>query len=263
VRDLAKRHHPQLIIAGASAYPRLIDFHAFQTIARETGAYLLVDMAHIAGLVAAGLHPSPIEAADFVTSTTHKTLRGPRGGIILAKEQYGERLNKGVFPGIQGGPLMHVIAAKAVAFGEALTPQFAEYEKDVVLNAKTLAEELMGLGFDLVSGGTDNHLLLVDLSRRNMTGAEAEQALGDVGIVVNKNTIPFDKKGPKTTSGIRLGSPALTTRGMGAEAMKTISGVIKTVLDNPTSQSVRESARKVVSELCTAYPIYRKIGLEK
>ena len=263
VRDLAKRHHPQLIIAGASAYPRLIDFHAFQTIARETGAYLLVDMAHIAGLVAAGLHPSPIEAADFVTSTTHKTLRGPRGGIILAKEQYGERLNKGVFPGIQGGPLMHVIAAKAVAFGEALTPQFAEYEKDVVLNAKTLAEELMGLGFDLVSGGTDNHLLLVDLSRRNMTGAEAEQALGDVGIVVNKNTIPFDKKGPKTTSGIRLGSPALTTRGMGTEAMKTISGVMKTVLDNPTSQSVRESARKVVSELCTAYPIYRKIGLEK
>jgi glycine hydroxymethyltransferase len=262
VRDLAKEHKPQLIIAGASAYPRMIDFHAFRTIAREIDAHLMVDMAHIAGLVAAALHPSPVEEADFVTSTTHKTLRGPRGGILLAKEQYGERLDKAVFPGIQGGPLMHVIAAKAVAFGEALTPQFAEYQGRVVRNARVLAEELNGLGFNLVSGGTDNHLLLVDLSRRNMTGAEAERALGEVGIVVNKNTIPFDTKGPKVTSGIRLGTPALSTRGMGEPEMKTVAGLIKKVLDNPTSQNVLENARKVVSELCTAYPIYGEIGLE-
>ncbi|MBW2097101.1 MAG: serine hydroxymethyltransferase, partial [Deltaproteobacteria bacterium] len=263
VRDLAKQHHPRLLIAGASAYPRLIDFRAFETIARETGAFLMVDMAHIAGLVAAGLHPSPVESADFVTSTTHKTLRGPRGGILLAKEQYGEQLDKGIFPGIQGGPLMHVIAAKAVAFGEALTPQFIAYQKQVILNARTLAEKLAEHGFDLVSGGTDNHLVLIDLSPKRMTGAEAERVLGEVGIVVNKNTIPFDKKGPKVTSGIRLGTPALSTRGMGVEAMESIAGLIKMVLDNPTSGSVLESARKVVSELCTAYPIYNETGLEK
>ncbi len=263
VRDLAKQHHPRLLIAGASAYPRLIDFRAFETIARETGAFLMVDMAHIAGLVAAGLHPSPVESADFVTSTTHKTLRGPRGGILLAKEQYGEQLDKGIFPGIQGGPLMHVIAAKAVAFGEALTPQFIAYQKQVILNARTLAEKLAEHGFDLVSGGTDNHLVLIDLSPKGMTGAEAERVLGEVGIVVNKNTIPFDKKGPKVTSGIRLGTPALSTRGMGVEAMESIAGLIKMVLDNPTSGSVLESARKVVSELCTAYPIYNETGLEK
>jgi len=262
VRDLAKEHKPRLIIAGASAYPRMIDFHAFRTIAREIDAHLMVDMAHIAGLVAAGLHPSPVEEADFVTSTTHKTLRGPRGGILLAKEQYGERLDRAVFPGIQGGPLMHVIAAKAVAFGEALTPQFTEYQKRVVRNARTLAGELNGLGFDLVSGGTENHLLLVDLSRRSMTGAEAERILGEVRIVVNKNTIPFDTKGPKVTSGIRLGTPALSTRGMGVPEMKTIAGLIKKVLDNPTSQNVLENARKVVSELCGTYPIYGEIGLE-
>ena len=263
VRDLAKRHHPRLIIAGASAYPRLIDFQAFEAIARETGAYLMVDMAHIAGLVAAGLHPSPVEAADFVTSTTHKTLRGPRGGILLAKEQYRERLDKGVFPGIQGGPLMHVIAAKAVAFGEALTPQFMEYQKQVILNARALAGKLVEHGFDLVSGGTDNHLVLIDLSPKGMTGAEAERVLGEVGIVVNKNTIPFDKKGPRITSGIRLGTPALSTRGMGVEAMESIAGLIQMVLDNPTSRSVLESARKDVSELCAAYPIYSETGLEK
>ena len=209
VRDLARRHKPRLIIAGASAYPRLIDFQAFEAIARETGAYLMVDMAHIAGLVAAGLHPSPVEAADFVTSTTHKTLRGPRGGVLFAKEQYGDRLDKGVFPGIQGGPLMHVIAAKAVAFGEALTPQFMEYQKQVILNARTLADKLTEHGFNLVSGGTDNHLLLLDLSSHGMTGADAERLLGQAGIVVNKNTVPFDKKGPKITSGIRIGTPAL------------------------------------------------------
>jgi len=263
VLDLAKRHHPRLLIAGASAYPRRIDFHAFETIARETGAYLMVDMAHIAGLVAAGLHPSPVEGADFVTSTTHKTLRGPRGGFLLAKKLYGERLDKAVFPGIQGGPLMHVIAAKAVAFGEALTPQFIEYQKQVVRNARTLAEKLAEKGFELVTGGTDNHLVLIDLTPRGMTGADAERVLGEVGIVVNKNTVPFDKKGPKVTSGIRLGTPALSTRGMGVEAMETIAELIKMVLDKPTSQSVLKRARKVVSELCIAYPVYDETGAEK
>lgn len=263
VRELAKQHTPRLIIAGASAYPRLIDFRAFGEIAREVGAYLMVDMAHIAGLVAAGLHPSPVEEADFVTSTTHKTLRGPRGGILLAKEQYGKRLDKGVFPGIQGGPLMHIIAAKAVAFGEALTPRFTKYQKQVLLNARTLAGELASLGLDLVSGGTDNHLVLVDLSQMDMTGAEAEHVLGRAGIVVNKNTVPFDKKGPKVTSGIRLGTPALSTRGMGVGEMKTIARLIKMILDNPFSESVLESTRKIVAELCAAYPIYGEIGLEE
>ena len=220
-------------------------------------------MAHIAGLVAAGLHPSPVEGADFVTSTTHKTLRGPRGGFLLAKELYGERLDKAVFPGIQGGPLMHVIAAKAVAFGEALTPQFIEYQKQVVRNARTLAEKLAEKGFELVTGGTDNHLVLIDLTPRGMTGADAERVLGEVGIVVNKNTVPFDKKGPKVTSGIRLGTPALSTRGMGVEAMETIAELIKMVLDKPASQSVLKRARKVVSELCIAYPVYDETGAEK
>ena len=263
VRDLAKRHHPRLLIAGASAYPRLIDFQAFESIARETGAFLMVDMAHIAGLVAAGLHPSPVQAADFVTSTTHKTLRGPRGGILLAKEEYGDRLNKAVFPGIQGGPLMHVIAAKAVAFEEALTQAFVEYQKQVVLNAGTLAQKLLEHGFALVSGGTDNHLLLLDLSARDMTGAQAEHVLGEVGIVVNKNTIPYDTKGPKVTSGIRIGTPALSTRGMGVAAMEIIADLIKKVLENPTSGTVLEKARRVVSELCTTYPIYSENASEK
>lgn len=263
VRDLAKRHHPRLLIAGASAYPRLIDFQVFESIARETGAFLMVDMAHIAGLVAAGLHPSPVQAADFVTSTTHKTLRGPRGGILLAKEEYGDRLNKAVFPGIQGGPLMHVIAAKAVAFEEALTQAFVEYQKQVVLNAGTLAQKLLEHGFALVSGGTDNHLLLLDLSARDMTGAQAEHVLGEVGIVVNKNTIPYDTKGPKVTSGIRIGTPALSTRGMGVAAMEIIADLIKKVLENPTSGTVLEKARRVVSELCTTYPIYSENASEK
>jgi glycine hydroxymethyltransferase len=263
VRDLAKRHHPRLLIAGASAYPRLIDFQVFESIARETGAFLMVDMAHIAGLVAAGLHPSPVQAADFVTSTTHKTLRGPRGGILLAKEEYGDRLNKAVFPGIQGGPLMHVIAAKAVAFEEALTQAFVEYQKQVVLNAGTLAQKLLEHGFALVSGGTDNHLLLLDLSARDMTGAQAEHVLGEVGIVVNKNTIPYDTKGPKVTSGIRIGTPALSTRGMGVAAMEIIADLIKKVLENPTSDTVLEKARRVVSELCTTYPIYSENASEK
>ncbi len=256
VMDLAKQHRPRMIIAGASAYPRFIDFQAFKEIARATDAYLMADMAHIAGLVAADLHPSPVGVADFVTSTTHKTLRGPRGGLILAEEPHGERLDKGIFPGIQGGPLMHIIAAKAVAFGEALRPDFRAYQDQVIRNAKVLAEELGGAGLDLVSGGTDNHLILVDLSRRNITGLEAEKALGEAGIVANKNTVPFDKKGPKITSGLRLGTPALTTRGMDGAAMKAIAAVIRNVLDGPSSASALEKARGVVSELCEAYPVY-------
>lgn len=256
VMDLAKQHRPRMIIAGASAYPRFIDFQAFKEIARATDAYLMADMAHIAGLVAAGLHPSPVGLADFVTSTTHKTLRGPRGGLILAEELNGERLDKGIFPGIQGGPLMHVIAAKAVAFGEALRPDFRTYQGQVVRNARVLADELTGAGLDLVSGGTDNHLILVDLSRRKITGLEAEKALGEAGIVANKNTVPFDRRGPKITSGLRLGTPALTSRGMDEEAMRTIAVVIMNVLERPSSAGVLEKAHEVVSELCEAYPVY-------
>ena len=223
VADLARKHKPKMIVAGASAYPRLIDFSRFKEIAREQGAYLMVDMAHIAGLVATGLHPTPVGLADFVTSTTHKTLRGPRGGLVLAQGEYGKRLNKGIFPGIQGGPLMHVIAAKAVAFEEALHEEFIEYQRQVLLNAQVLAEELKGHGFDLVSGGTDNHLLLINLTEKGITGIDAENSLVRSGIVVNKNTIPFDKRGPRVTSGLRLGTPALTTRGMKAPEIREIA----------------------------------------
>ncbi|MFZ0449353.1 MAG: serine hydroxymethyltransferase [Desulfatiglandaceae bacterium] len=260
VMDLARQHRPRMIIAGASAYPRFIDFQTFKEIAHAVDAYLMVDMAHIAGLVATGLHPSPVGVADFVTSTTHKTLRGPRGGLILAEEVHGGKLDKGVFPGTQGGPLMHIIAAKAVALGEALRPDFRKYQEQVLGNAKVLAEELTGAGLDLVSGGTDNHLILVDLSRGKMTGLDAEKVLGEAGIVANKNTIPFDKNGPKTTSGLRLGTPALTTRGMGETAMKAIAGVIVRVLDRPSSAGVLKKAREVVSELCEAYPIYAELA---
>lgn len=263
VREAAKSHRPAMIIAGASAYPRLIDFQAFKAIAQEVNAYLMADMAHIAGLVAAGLHPSPVGEADFITSTTHKTLRGPRGGVILSDAPYGERLDKGVFPGVQGGPLMHVIAAKAVAFGEALRPDFAEYQKRVLQNARTLAEELRESGFDLVSGGTDNHLILVDLTRKNITGLDAERTLGEVGIVANKNKIPFDPKGPMVTSGLRLGTPAVTTRGMGRQEIKTIAGLIRKVLDGPSSETVLKRAREAVHELCEAYPIYTDFNGEE
>jgi len=256
VRDLALKHRPRLIIAGASAYPRIIDFAAFGEIAREIDAYFMVDMAHIAGLVAAGLHPSPMTDADFVTSTTHKTLRGPRGGIILAREKYGQALDKGVFPGIQGGPLMHIIAAKAVAFGEALDPSFLTYQERVVSNARVLAEELLAAGFDLVTGGTDNHLLLLDLSRKEVTGLDAERALGEAGIVANKNAVPFDRRGPKVTSGIRLGTPALTTRGMGEDEMRTIARFIVLVLQSPGSEAVKMEVREKVTELCRAFPVY-------
>lgn len=256
VRDLALKHRPRLIIAGASAYPRIIDFAAFGEIAREIDAYFMVDMAHIAGLVAAGLHPSPMMDADFVTSTTHKTLRGPRGGIILAREKYGQALDKGVFPGIQGGPLMHIIAAKAVAFGEALDPSFVTYQERVVSNARVLAEELLAAGFDLVTGGTDNHLLLLDLSRKEVTGLDAERALSEAGIVANKNAVPFDRRGPKVTSGIRLGTPALTTRGMGEDEMRTIARFIVLVLQSPGSEAVKMEVREKVTELCRAFPVY-------
>jgi glycine hydroxymethyltransferase len=261
-RSLARKHKPKLIIAGASAYPRVIDFQALRDIAKESGAYLMVDMAHIAGLVAVNLHPSPIGVADFVTTTTHKTLRGPRGGMILGEEQYGARLDKGVFPGIQGGPLMHIIAAKAVALEEALRPEFIEYQRQVVLNARILSEALMGYGFELVTGGTDNHLLLLDLTDRNVTGLEAERALGRAGIVANKNTVPGDRQGPKITSGLRLGTPALTTRGMKEEEMELVARFIRDVLEGPTNESVLDGVKKAVVDLCHRFPVYRHLNGE-
>lgn len=262
VKDLAREHKPKMIVVGASAYPRRIDFSRFQEIAHEIGAYLLADIAHIAGLVAADLHPSPVGQADFITTTTHKTLRGPRGGLILSQEKYGETLDKAIFPGIQGGPLMHIIAAKAVALGEALRPEFADYQKQIIANAKALAEDLVSQGFDLVSGGTDNHLILMDLTREGITGKDAEKALWKAGIVANKNSIPLDKRGPKVTSGLRLGTPALTTRGMKETEMKIIAGLIGTVLKKPDSERKLLEVRKTVSDLCRRFPIYEHLGKE-
>ena len=256
VRTLAKKHKPKMIVAGASAHPRRIDFSIFADIAHENGAYLMADMAHIAGLVAVGLHPSPVGNADFITSTTHKTLRGPRGGFILSSEHYGEKLDKAVFPGSQGGPLMHVIAAKAVAFGEALNLDFSKYQKQVLINARVLADEMIGYGFDLVTGGTDTHLILMDLTHKEITGLDAERLLGSVGIVANKNSIPFDKRGPKITSGLRLGTPALTTRGMKEAEMKQIARLIRDVLENPDSDTTLKRTQGVVSDLCDSFPIY-------
>jgi glycine hydroxymethyltransferase len=256
VERLAREYKPRLIIAGASAYPRSIDFGRFRQIASDHGAYLMADMAHIAGLVAAGLHPSPIHVAHFVTSTTHKTLRGPRGGVILSEAQYGDVLDRAIFPGTQGGPLMHIIAAKAVAFEEALKPGFADYQRQVVRNAEVLAEALLGFGFQLVSGGTDNHLVLMDLTSLGITGHTAEIALGNAGIVANKNTVPFDKRGPQVTSGLRLGTPAVTTRGMKEEEMRTIAGLLHRVLKDPDSREIIREARNTVSELCSQFPIY-------
>ena len=262
MRDLAKKYKPKVIVSGASAYPRIIDFQLFREIAHENGAYMMADMAHIAGLVAVGIHPSPVGVADFVTTTTHKTLRGPRGGLILSGKKYAEKLDRAVFPGIQGGPLMHIIAAKAVAFGEALKPEFAVYQKQVVANAKVLAEQLVNLGFDLVTGGTDNHLILIDLTERGITGRDAETALVKAGIVANKNTIPFDKRGPKVTSGLRLGTPALTTRGMQKSEMKIIAGLIKKALENPKSERSLREVLATVSELCSSFPIYQNLDKE-
>ncbi len=254
--DLAKKHRPKLIVAGASAYPRIIDFERFAQIAASVDAKLMVDMAHIAGLVAAGLHPSPVPHSHVVTSTTHKTLRGPRGGLILAMSDFSRQLNSQIFPGIQGGPLMHVIAAKALAFKEALSPEFKTYQENVVKNAKALAEQLMEDGVDLVSGGTDNHMMLADLTGLGITGKDAQEVLGKAGVTANKNAIPFETLSPTVTSGIRLGTPALTTRGMKADEMKKIAKLIVRVLKNPADEKNVEDARKEVLELCEAFPLY-------
>ena len=254
VRELALKHKPKLIVAGASAYSRVIDFEKFKEICDEVGAYFMVDMAHIAGLVAAGEHPSPVPYADFVTSTTHKTLRGPRGGLILCKEKYAKALDKNIFPGMQGGPLMHVIAAKAVCFKEALEPSFKNYMKNVVLNCKVLGEELVKYGFKLVSNGTDNHLILVDLTNKNITGKEAENLLDSIGITVNKNTVPNETRSPFVTSGIRIGTAAVTTRGFDIEAMKEIASIINDAIENRNSNL--EVLRERVKTLCAKYPLY-------
>ena len=256
VDQLAKKHRPRMIVSGASAYPRFFDFAALADIARSVDARLLMDMAHIAGLVAAGVHPSPVPHCDVVTSTTHKTLRGPRGGLILAREGYGSKINSQVFPGIQGGPLMHVIAAKAVAFKEALGAPFKLYQKNTVANAATLAAALQEKGIDLVSGGTDNHLMLVNLTGLNITGRDAEEALGRAGITVNKNAIPYDTRGPKVTSGIRIGTPFVTSRGMKAEQMKMIGGLVADVLHNCQDGSLITKTRDQVRQLCEAFPLY-------
>ncbi|MCB0407166.1 MAG: serine hydroxymethyltransferase [Bdellovibrionales bacterium] len=258
ILEVAKKEKPKMIIAGYSAYPRLLDFEKFRSIANEVGATLLVDMAHFAGLVAGGAHPSPIPFADFVTSTTHKTLRGPRGGIILtSKEENAKAMNSKIFPGIQGGPLEHVIAAKAVAFGECLKPHFKDYCQQVILNAKTLAESLLGLGFHLVTGGTDNHLLLVDLTNKDVTGKEAEKVLDFAGITVNKNTVPNEKRSPFVTSGIRIGTPALTTRGFGPDEMKKVAHWIHNAIENRENESYLNKIKEEVKELCKAFPIYK------
>ena len=261
LEKLAAEHHPRMIIAGASAYARIIDFERIAAIAKSVDAIFMVDMAHIAGLVAAGQHPSPVPYADIVTTTTHKTLRGPRGGLILGRdEELGKKINKAVFPGIQGGPLMHVIAAKAVALGEALKPSFKEYGAQVVKNAAALADELTKLGYRIVSGGTDTHVMLVDLTNKDITGKEAQTLLDEVNITSNRNTIPFEPRSPFVTSGIRLGSPALTTRGFREEDMREVARIIAHVLDAPTDESRRAEARRRVDALCKKYPIYEHLG---
>ncbi len=253
---IAKEAQPKLIVAGASAYPRVIDFERMAEIAHSVGAIFMVDMAHIAGLVAAGLHPSPVPYADIVTTTTHKTLRGPRGGLILCKEKYAKQIDKAIFPGVQGGPLMHVIAAKAVALGEALKPEFKEYAKQIIANCQALAEGLIAEGFRLVSGGTDNHLLLVDVRGQKMTGKTAEHLLDEVGVTCNKNTIPFDPESPFVTSGIRLGTAAVTTRGFKEADMKEVAAIIGLVLNNPEDAEKQAEAAQRVAELCAKYPMY-------
>ena len=256
MRKIAQEHKPKMIIGGGSAYSRQIDFKTMADIAHEVGAIFMVDMAHFAGLVAAGLHPNPVEYADIVTTTTHKTLRGPRGGMIMCKEEYAKAIDKSIFPGIQGGPLMHVIAAKAVAFGEALQPEFKEYAKQIIVNAQTLADALQEEGFTIVSGGTDTHVLLVDLRTVGLTGTVAAHVLEEVGITCNKNTIPFDPESPFVTSGIRLGTPALTTRGLHAEDMKEIASIISLVLKQPEDTAVLAEAKQRVATLCEKYPMY-------
>lgn len=258
VRKLALEHKPKLILAGYSAYPRIIEWDKFREIADEVGAYFMADIAHIAGLVAAGIHPSPIPYAHFVTTTTHKTLRGPRGGMIMCKAEFAKDIDKAVFPGAQGGPLMHVIAAKAVALKEALTPEFKQYQEQIVKNAKKLAETLISEGLRLVTGGTDNHLMLVDLRPFKITGNIAEKALEKAGFTVNKNTIPFDPEKPTVTSGIRIGTPAVTTRGMKEDEMVKIGKLISKVLRSPDDEKVISEVRKEVQELCDAFPLYQE-----
>ena len=255
-RKIVLEAKPKLIIAGGSAYSRQIDFKKMAEVAHEVDAIFMVDMAHFAGLVAAGLHPNPVEYADIVTTTTHKTLRGPRGGMILCKEKYAKAIDKAIFPGIQGGPLMHVIAAKAVAFGEALQPEFKEYAEQVIKNAKVLAAELMAKGLTIVSGGTDTHVMLVDVRNTGLTGKEAEHLLDEIGITANKNTIPFDPASPFVTSGVRLGTPALTTRGLKEDDMKEIADIIAVVLQNPEDTAKHQDAAKRVVALCEKYPLY-------
>jgi glycine hydroxymethyltransferase len=254
--DLAREHRPRLIVCGASAYPRTIDFERIGAIARDVDALVMADIAHIAGLVVAGLHPSPVPHCDFVTTTTHKTLRGPRGGLIMCRESWAKEVDKALFPGVQGGPLMHAVAAKAVAFKEALEPRFAEYQKRVVANAAALAAGLADLGWRIVSGGTDNHLLLVDVFSKGVTGKVAEKALERAAITINKNTIPFDTQPPLVASGVRLGTPALTTRGMTEDDMRAIAGLIDRVLSAPDDESVASAVRADVEALCDRYPLY-------
>ncbi|QGQ48343.1 serine hydroxymethyltransferase [Metabacillus sediminilitoris] len=259
VLEKARTHKPKLIVAGASAYPRAIDFKKFREIADEVGAYFMVDMAHIAGLVAAGLHENPVPYADFVTTTTHKTLRGPRGGMILCKEEFGKKIDKSIFPGIQGGPLMHVIAAKAVSFGEALQDNFKTYAQNIIDNAKRLAEKLQAEGLTLVSGGTDNHLLLVDVRSLQLTGKVAEHVLDEIGITVNKNTIPFETESPFVTSGIRIGTAAVTSRGFGQEEMDEIGSIIAFALKNHEDQEKLAEAKQRVENLTSKFPLYRNL----
>lgn len=256
---LAKEHKPKLIVGGASAYSRFIDFERMANIAKSVGAYLMIDMAHIAGLVAAGLHPSPVPYADVVTTTTHKTLRGPRGGLILCRDaEFGKQFNKAIFPGIQGGPLMHVIAAKAVAFKEALSDEFKEYQQQVIKNAKVLAEELTKKGFRIVSGGTDNHLMLVDLRSKNITGKEAQFLLDEIGITANRNTIPFEPLSPFVTSGLRLGTPALTTRGLKEEDIREVADIIAETIEHREDKNAIEKAKAQVADICKRFPLYEE-----
>jgi glycine hydroxymethyltransferase len=260
LRALALKHKPKLLVAGASAYSRFIDYEKMAAIAKEAGCLFMVDMAHVAGIVAAGLHPSPVPYADFVTTTTHKTLRGPRGGMILCKEKYAKAIDKAIFPGIQGGPLMHVIASKAAAFAEAAKPEFKEYQQSVINNAAVLAAELSKAGFRVVSGGTDNHMMLIDLRPQGITGKDAEQTLDAAGITVNKNAIPFDPASPFVTSGIRLGTAAATTRGFGEDAMREVAAIISLALKSGGDPTASAQASLRVAKLCSNYPLYPEIG---
>lgn len=259
IRRIALAEKPKMIVAGASAYPRLIDFKKFREIADEVGAYLLVDIAHIAGLVAAGLHPDPVKYSHFVTTTTHKTLRGPRGGMILCKKEFAKAIDSAVFPGIQGGPLMHVIAAKAVALGQAMTEDFKQYQQQIIKNAQRLCGVLQKKGYRIVSGGTDNHLFMVDLTNKGLSGKEAQGSLEASGIMINKNLIPFDTKSPNVTSGIRVGTPAVTTRGMKEAEMDLIADLIDAVLQKPTDEALQTTTREKVKELCKRFPFYSSI----